>query len=59
MSWRDTSLNNKKEFNMNTLLLIFLAFVAFGAICVCAEILAVVGGILLAIALPIIALSLL
>jgi hypothetical protein len=44
---------------METLLLIFLAFVAFGAICVCAEILAVIGGILLAIALPIIALSLL
>jgi hypothetical protein len=44
---------------MDTLLLIFLAVVAFGAICVCAEILAVIGGILLAIALPIIALSLL
>ena len=43
---------------MKTLLLIFLAFVAFSAICVFAEILAVAGGILLAIALPIIVLPL-
>ena len=44
---------------METLLLIFLAVVALGAIYVCAEILAVVIGTVLAIAMPFIVIALL